>query len=231
MAIKYDEIVPWGRNFDEYCRMFDLRDGDLKKRILGCGDGTASFNRICNSNGGNVVSVDPIYDLTKECVSQRIKTTFENVITQTRQNQDKFRWNTIKSVDELGKIRMNAMMQFLENYEQGKAQGKYIAGSLPSLDFPDNSFDIALSSHFLFLYSDNLTYEFHYNSICEMLRISSEVRIFPLVDVNSNKSTYVSRIVDDLNDYNIEIRKVNYEFQINGNELMTISKKNGRLKI
>lgn len=65
MAIKYDEVVPWGRNYDEYCRMFDLTPADLKKRILGCGDGPASFYHTCNMNGGDVVvSPSPIYALS-----------------------------------------------------------------------------------------------------------------------------------------------------------------------
>jgi hypothetical protein len=225
MAFKYDEVVPWGRNYEEYCRMFDLSPVDLKKRILGCGDGPASFNSICNMNGGNVISLDPIYSLSKEQISERIRITFDNVISQTRKNLDKFRWDEIGSVEALGKIRMNAMNQFLETYEHGKENGKYVFGTLPQIPFPDDSFDISLSSHFLFLYSENLNYEFHYDSICEMLRISSEVRIFPLLDVNARKSAYVDRIIRDLHQYNVELRKVKYEFQINGNELMIISKR------
>ena len=26
MAFKYQEVVPWGRSFNEYCRMFRLTD-------------------------------------------------------------------------------------------------------------------------------------------------------------------------------------------------------------
>ncbi len=37
MASKYKDIVPWGRNFDEYKRMFDLTDSDLKLKILVAG--------------------------------------------------------------------------------------------------------------------------------------------------------------------------------------------------
>ena len=39
-----DQVVPWGRSFDEYRRMFALTDADLSRVILGCGDGPASFN-------------------------------------------------------------------------------------------------------------------------------------------------------------------------------------------
>ncbi len=225
MAIKYNEVVPWGRSFNEYCRMFAFAQEDLKKRILGCGDGPASFNSICNMNNGNVISIDPIYSLSKKQILERIHATYDNVIAQTRKNQDKFKWNEIMSVEELGRMRMEAMTVFLESYDQGRKNGKYIAGSLPRLAFPDDSFDISLSAHFLFFYSDNLNYEFHHASIREMLRVSPEARIFPLVDLNAKKSLYVDRIVKDLSQYNFKIRKVNYEFQIGGNEMMIITRK------
>ena len=38
MTFTYETIVPWGRSFDEYRRMFDLSADDLNARILGCGE-------------------------------------------------------------------------------------------------------------------------------------------------------------------------------------------------
>ena len=34
-----DKVVPWGRSFDEYRRMFALTEIDLRRTIVGCGDG------------------------------------------------------------------------------------------------------------------------------------------------------------------------------------------------
>ena len=56
-----DKVVPWGRSFDEYCRMFLLTDQDLAGRIVGCADGPASFNAEATRLGTRVVSCDPIY--------------------------------------------------------------------------------------------------------------------------------------------------------------------------
>jgi hypothetical protein len=222
MAFKYKNIVPWGRNFDEYKRMFDLNEDELKLKILGCGDGPASFNFECNRSGGNVTSVDPIYNFTKAEIQKRIDETYKDVLSQTEKNKEKFRWEKIKSVEELGRIRMEAMEQFLDSYNDGKINKKYIPGELPELPFADKKFDISLSSHFLFLYTDNLSYEFHVEAINEMLRVSNEARIFPLLDVNANKSSYVQKIILKFSGKEIEIRKVSYEFQNGGNELMII---------
>ena len=35
MPFTLDHVVPWGRSFDEYRRMFALTDDDLNTRILG----------------------------------------------------------------------------------------------------------------------------------------------------------------------------------------------------
>lgn len=225
MAFCYEQVVPWGRSFDEYRGMFALTEQDLQKRILGCADGPASFNCTCNERGGRVVSIDPIYALSERQIAERIDATFDNVIAQTENNREKFRWDSIRSVEELGRIRMSAMRRFLASYEEGKARGAYVPGSLPKTDFPDDSFDIALCSHFLFLYSANLTYAFHCEAIHEMLRVAPEARIFPLLDVNAEKSPYVDRVVSELSDYHIRIRRVEYEFQVGGNEMMIVARK------
>lgn len=39
MAFTLDKVVPWGRSYDEYVAMFALSSDDLRRRILGCGDG------------------------------------------------------------------------------------------------------------------------------------------------------------------------------------------------
>jgi hypothetical protein len=44
MAMKLEKVVPFGRSLDEYLKMFALSASDLQQRILGVGDGPASFN-------------------------------------------------------------------------------------------------------------------------------------------------------------------------------------------
>ena len=61
------------------------------------------------------------------------------------------------------------------------SEGRYRNGELPTLPFADRSFDLALSSHFLFLYTEQFDESFHSSSIAEMGRVADEVRIFPLL--------------------------------------------------
>jgi len=221
---KLNQIVPWGRSFNEYVRMFGLDEADLRKKIICCADGPASFNASMKKRGLSAVSCDPIYIFSAIEIKKRIKDCFESVKEQTMLNKDKYCWTEIKSVDELGKIRMRSMVEFLKDYEQGKEEGRYIAQSLPRMSFPEDSFDIALCSHFLFLYSSHLSFDFHIQSILEMMRIAGEARIFPLLDLNGDKSPYIDPLVDAMirSGYRIEMKTVGYEFQRGANKMMRI---------
>lgn len=225
MAFSYESVVPWGRSFDEYRRMFALSEDDLQTRILGCGDGPAAFNAALSARGGHVVSCDPLYQFSARQIEARIAATRETVMGQTRRNQEKFVWDTIGSPDELERLRMDAMRDFLADYERGKAEGRYICGESPSLPFAPGSFDLALSSHFLFLYSDNLSLAFHQQAIFDLLRAAAEVRIFPLLDYNAEPSPYLEAVCESLEEagYQVQIEQVPYEFQRGGNRMLKVS--------
>jgi len=227
MAFTLDKVVPWGRSFDEYVAMFDLSDDDLNQRILGCGDGPAAFNAVLTRRGGRVVSIDPVYAFDRGQISSRIAETYDTVLSQLRQNRDDYVWTSIASVEALGSIRMAAMETFLADFEAGKHAGRYIEGELPVLPFGDNSFDIALSSHFLFLYSDHLSVEFHLQALLEMLRVAREVRVFPLLALDGKPSSYMDDVLKHLhqNGFDTAIRAVSYEFQLGGKKMLVIKGK------
>jgi hypothetical protein len=224
MGFTLDKVVPWGRSFDEYVNMFDLTEKDLSLHILGCGDGPAAFNATLTKRGGSVVSVDPVYVFDTAQIKSRITETYEAVMAQMHKNQDDYAWGDIPSVEQLGKIRMSAMENFLADFDSGKEVGRYVAGELPSLPFENKQFDIALSSHFLFLYSAHLSAEFHIQAIQEMLRVAREVRIFPLLALDGVSSPYLPAVNEHFSrdGCSVETARVPYEFQRGGNEMLVI---------
>lgn len=226
MAFKLEEVVPWGRSFDEYVRMFNLNDQDLQKRIIGCGDGPASFNCTLTRRGGSVVSVDPLYQFSKEEIAGRVKETCDVILEQTRQNLQEFVWTSVGLVEELGHVRMNAMGEFLADYVEGKSAGRYIKAALPELPFSDKAFDLALCSHFLFLYSQQFDKQFHLDSLRELCRVAGEVRVFPLLELGSVRSRHLDAVLAALSaeGYHTKIEQVPYEFQQGGNEMLRIKR-------
>lgn len=219
------EVVPWGRTLAEYKLMFNLSDLDLKSSILGCGDGPASFNAEMTEQGYSVVSIDPIYQFSAAQIKQRVEDTYEPIISQVRENSDRYVWQNFKSPEELGQARLAAMEAFLLDYEQGKAAGRYQYQSLPNLEFADQQFDLCLCSHLLFLYSDQLSLDFHLESIHRLLQIAAEVRIFPLLKLDCERSPYVEIVVQELlnQGFKIHVPNVDYEFQKGGNQMLRIS--------
>jgi len=231
--VKLENVVPWGRNLQEYQKMFQLSQKDLQSKILGCGDGPSSFNFEVTKLNGNIISIDPIYQFSKDEIQKRIDETSSVVSKQLKQNQNDFVWKSIKSVDELINIRLTAMSNFIKDYDNGKKEGRYIYQELPKLSFKNDSFDLVLSSHFLFLYSEHFDLQFHIDSILEMCRVSkNEVKIFPLLDLKNQKSNFLEPILEVLKrkGFETKIIKTDYEFQKGANELLSIKVHNKTLE-
>jgi len=217
-------VVPWGRSFEEYQAIFSLTEIDLKKSILGCGDGPASFNTELSAQGGKVVSVDPTYRFSSEQLQNRISEVYKEIMPQMYLNKDKYIWDSIPSVEELGNIRMAAMNKFVADYDAGKKEGRYIEAALPNLKFKDKQFDLALCSHFLFLYSNQVSLSEHIKALKELCRVANEVRVYPLVALNGEVSPHLDDVIAELNksNYSASMNNVNYQFQKGATQMLVV---------
>ncbi len=226
MVMKLEKVVPFGRSMDKYKCMFALSDSDLEKTIVGVGDGPASFNTEMFALGKTVVSVDPLCVFQAEEIEKQFDAVVDNIIDQVKATPGDWVWSYHRSPKNLKEKRVQVLRRFAEDYETGKADGRYIIGELPSLDFEDNEFQLALCSHFLFLYSDHLSYEFHLVSVLEMLRVAKEVRVFPLLTLMLKKSPYVQPLVEKLktSGFITNVDKVQYELQRGSNEMLRIQR-------
>jgi hypothetical protein len=225
MSFSLDKVVPWGRSYDEYVAMFALTPADMRRRILGCGDGPAAFNSVANRTGGGVVSVDPIYSMRAEQLRELIDGVFASMLDETELNKDEFVWRHVKSTAELGLLRRAAMEEFLADYEQGVQEYRYVTGELPDLPFMDKTFELALCSHFLFLYSEQHNLQFHIDSIKELCRVADEVRIFPLNELGARPSRHLKDAVAECQAAGLhpEIVVVDYEFQKGANRFLRLT--------
>lgn len=225
MVFLLQNIVPWGRFYSEYEKMFDLAE-EPNLSILGCGDGPSGFNAEYTARGGEIVSVDPLYLFSAGQIRERIDVVYPVILDQVTQNRDLFCWDELSTPEELCRWRLLAMEVFLKDYSQGRKEGRYITGKLPYLPFRSDQFDLAICSHLLFYYSDQISLTFHTESIREMIRVAPEVRIFPLVDLNGKKSEYTDIIDEALKTagYTVEIATVSHEFLKGANQMMKITR-------
>lgn len=224
MAMILERVVPFGRSFDEYKQMFNLTPADLAGKVVGVGDGPASFNAEATRYGHDITSVDPIYTFSGKEIQDRFNAVVDTIIDQVKATPEDWVWTYHSSPEGLRSNRIKALNTFLQDYEQGQGAGRYITGELPALPFPSNCFALALCSHLLFLYSDQLDYSFHLRSIREMLRLAPEVRIFPLLTLMLKRSPHLEPIVQAFTNsgYQVSIQTVSYELQKGGNEMLVI---------
>lgn len=226
MAKFFDDIIPLGRSGEEYLQMFNLYAIHENRSFIDCGSGPSSFNAMMTKAGKRIVSVDPLYHSDAAMIADRVKSSFNRVVEGIKQNKEFYLWERYKTIEELTDARLGAMQCFLDDYEIGKAEGRYIASSLPSLPFDKNSFELALCSHLLFLYSKHLTFQFHVDAIIEMIRVAKEVRIFPLVDLDGKTSEHLRGVIKVLKsmDLHTQIISVPYEFQRGANQCLIVRK-------
>lgn len=224
MAMKLEKVVPFGRSLDEYSKMFNLTDADLKQRLLGVGDGPASFNAEATQLGYTVTSIDPVYEFSGAEILNRFHAVVDDIIQQIKASPNDWIWSYHQSPDDLRTNRVKAIHTFVNDYDVGKADGRYLIDALPDLNL-GQTYDLVLCSHFLFLYSEQLDYQFHLESIQEMLRVGREVRIFPLLTLMRQRSPHLDPVLQALADrgHTLAIKKVPYELQKGGNEMLVIT--------
>lgn len=226
MAYRLRNLVPWGRNYDEYTKMFGLSEDELHAKIAGFADGPASFNAEHCHQGGRVVSFDPIYrysvDKVKLCLQEAKRLMFEHICKNTCLDESTAAIN----IDELEKHHTGATQTFLDDYEKGKAEGRYIDHEMPfRIPFPDNSFDLGLSSHFLMLYP-KLGINFHIQAMEEMLRLCHEIRLFPTVDTTGKHTGLTDKLIGHFcDDYKVTLQKTACHYMNGANEMLVICKK------
>lgn len=196
MAVVLDHVVPFGRTLMEYECIFDLSRVSLSTPILGVADGPASFNAEWTAQGGQVVSLDPIYELAGAVIEQRFRAVVDGIIHQVEATPDDWVWEIHSSPAGLRQQRELALHRFLADYDEGQRTGRYRTGSLPHLPFADRQFDLALCSHFLFLYSAFFDLDFHLQSLTAMLRVAREVQVFPLLTLARHPSPYLEAVLD-----------------------------------
>lgn len=220
---RLDGIVPWGRRLWEYRAFFVLEEADLRGPVLDVGSGPSSFAAEASVAGARVTAVDPLYALPGEAIAQRFEETRGAMMEGMRQARYRFCWSHYGSPDAIEKIRREALALFLADYECEGAR-RYVEASLPRLPFSDSDFRLALSSHLLFLYGDDLDFAFHLDALHELLRVADEVRVFPLLNLDGRPSSHLPGVLTHFAREGMrpELVPVPYEFQKGATKMLRL---------
>lgn len=225
-GLELSKVVLLGRTFEEYRRYFGLDEAILRgKNILDIASGVSSFCAEANAKGISATAMDPIYEHAPEEIRHRCEADLEFVTNEIGKVKA-YKWDFYKTPEGMRKYRERAYQLFLPDFARTKGT-RYVPGKLPHTPFRDGQFGLTLVSYFLFVYEEQFDYEFHRQSIAEILRITSgEARIYPLVNFKAERSQFIERIKSEpaFSNWQFEEVKTDFEFLRNSNWYLRIAK-------
>lgn len=212
-GLRLEKVVLLGRTFGEYLQFFALTEPELTgKSILDVASGVSSFTAEARERGLEVSAADPIYALAPEEISGRAEPDLD-LISNSIGKVPAYTWRCYRSVDEMRGFRERAVTRFLKDYPTGREK-HYFPSLLPNLPFADRQFDLTLVSYFLFVYQEQFSYEFHRDSVLELMRVTrGEARIYPTVTFEAEKSEYIPRLREDVAMRHLEFSEVATDFE------------------
>jgi SAM-dependent methyltransferase len=218
-----DKVVLLGRTLDEYRRYFALDlEGWRGKSILDVASGVGSFCAEARELGLPVTACDPIYEIPADDIEPRCGPDLDHVLEAVR-DLPTYRWGFYRSPEYLRTFRERAYRTFLKDYRAHHEH--YIAGRLPALPFQNKQFDLTLASYFLFVYEDQFDYEFHRQSLLDIMRVTrGEARIYPTVTFEGTPSTFLEQLKREpaLQQFGFEIVPTDFEFLVGSNNYLRV---------
>jgi hypothetical protein len=225
-VIMLKKFVLWGHHLKDYQDMFNLSDEMLDtKRVIEYGAGVTSFNAEMNEKGHSVLSVDPIYDLTLDEIKTMVEEVFDTTVAKIKANKDKYNWKSYGDITTLLAERKQGIQTFYDDFEAGKADGRYIGITEgEALQLENYAYDLALITHHLFVNFEDKGEQDHVRLIQEMVRVAGEVRIFPLLNKYGQVSQLLGPVMLALQqqDLGLEVRQVASKLQKAGNAMLRV---------
>ena len=206
--------------------MFDLGSSDLTGSILDCSAGVAGFAAEAGKRGARIVAVDPAYALSRENLATLGKEDLGRGSAIAADYPDRFTFDWYGSPERRLSMRTRALAQFLPDLVMHP--DRYVAGQLPQLPFRDSAFDLAVCSHLLFTWADQLGLDWHRAALVELTRVAREVRVFPTVlQGPGDPVPFWDELINELGSFALhtERRHVPYEFQIGANTMLVVTRR------
>lgn len=215
-----------GRTFEEYARFFDLDPAALEgRRVLDCPAGPSGFVAGATARGATAMGVDPVFQAPPDELAARQQSAVDNVAAELPEKAHLFTWEFYDDVEDRLRYLRRAGRRSCREIRD--SPGRYVAGALPNLPFADDAFDLVCSANFLFLYSDRFDRDFHLAAMRDLLRVAREVRVFPTVGLDTERSPHLDPVCEVMEraGHDVDLRTVPYEFQQGADEMLVVSRR------
>ncbi|NQX68181.1 class I SAM-dependent methyltransferase [Paenibacillus alba] len=223
-------VAMTSRSFAEYEKMFMLQTEDLRgKRVLDVAGGASSFTTEARQLGIMAEAADPLYEKSVEAITEHGFQEIEVVAAKMEKLRDVYDWTYYGSVEQHKAGRIASLRRFAEDFSQNDAGNRYHVSYLPDLPFEDETFELVLCSHFMFLYEEQFDFAFHLAAVRELLRIckpGGEVRIYPLLSFQTVEYRRLNELINELDQegFSAERREANLPFLPNSHQYLCIIK-------
>ena len=215
------------RAYDEYVAFFALDADSLRgQRVLDCSAGASSFVARASRTGVDAVAVDPAYASGADELAEIGGRGLRDGNAIAASHPGRFTWEWYGSPESRERMRAQALAEFLLDFHENR--DRYITASLPELPFSDGEFDLAMCSHLLFTWADQLGREWHLAALRELCRVASQVRVFPTVMQGAGEPVpFWDELMDDLIRAGIqtEVRQVPYRFQVGADRMLVLTRR------
>ncbi|MDT2046801.1 class I SAM-dependent methyltransferase [Bacillus sp. 1780r2a1] len=205
------------RSYKEYEEMFMLDESLLGKGpILDVAGGASSFSTKANEQGYDAFAVDPLYNLSFEEMMCKGQKEMQEASEKLNKSLSSFSWESYGSLAKHIEIRKHSLDLFLNQYQEKKANKRFVYGALPDLPFNNETFSLVLCNHFLFLYEEQFDFNFHLQAIQELIRVTKkggEIRIYPLVNFRGERYPYLNKLLDTLSRESLSVKTINTLFR------------------
>ena len=226
--IELPSVSFFGRTLAEYAKFFSLDVAALKQRdVLDVAAGPSSFVAEACARGVDAVAVDPLYGCSADALTAHVQLDYARMLAQMRAKPALFRLKSFPSLAAAEEDRRAAAQRFLADYAAHFAHGRYVGGVLPRLPFFDDSFDLVLCAHLLFIHAKQFDFEWHLAACRELARVSAgEVRIHPVCGADGRPYSKLAALRRELRAGGIEseVVRVDYEFFVGSGSMLVLRK-------
>lgn len=212
----------WVYDFADYLQMFNLDTVDLEKKILDFPGGISSFNAQAHADHQQVISIDSIYKADFSTMQQDADAMLAKREQDMSAQQQEYLQSQI-DIKEIFTTWRQTVARFLQDYPSGYEQGRYVHIGSTTWPFQPHQFDIALCSDLNLYELDNLNLSL-LDIIKQLVRISKEIRIFPLLSASGNIATDWGPVMLWLQEHNFgqEIKQIDFQQLCGSNAMLRI---------
>lgn len=222
------------RSWEEYVCMFALTEDDLSgSTLVDIAAGASSFTAAALEKGIESIAVDPLYSLDERSVLTHAQEELDQSGAKIAALQERMDWSYYGSYKRYQELRVRSLEKFSQSFCDPQQRNRYVSAELPTLPFKDGQFSLVLCSHFLFLYEQELDFDFHKRSVLELLRIccpGGQIRIYPLFNLNYQRYSKLDLLLSVLQDAGaaVAFEQTRLPFIPGSKELLCITKVAGK---